>query len=444
MNPLARLLAARGETVQGSDRSLDQGQNQAVAAVLAAAGVRLVPQDGSAIDAGIDRFVHSTAVENETAEMRAARHLGLACQARPALLAEILAGGEPAVAVTGTSGKSSVVAMIGWILERLHLPATVVGGAALAEAGASHMGHLRCGPLKAPVVVEACESDRAVAGYRSHLAVLLNVGRDHADADELHARLRAFLAHAERIVVGVDGAAARALAEQAPGTVRGVGRTTGDDRLDTIRAGPHRAQGELHLADGTTVFLDLPQPGDYSLDNAAIAVVVAAELGADPAAAAAALADFPGIARRYQRVGTSDDGIWVVDDYAHNPDKLAAVLAAATGEADRVHCIFQPHGFAPARFMRPWLPAVFANGLRPDDGLCLAPIYDAGGTTERSLTSLDLAADIARRRPCEAVDSHAAVLAWATERAAPGDLVLLCGARDPRLPGLARALLDLL
>ena len=122
MNPLAQLMRARGHTVQGSDRAFDQGKKLAIARGSAALGIALVPQDGSAISAGLDRFVYSTAVEAETPEMRAARALGLECVPRPALLAEVVDAGRPGVAIAGTSGKSTMTGMVGWLSREAGVP----------------------------------------------------------------------------------------------------------------------------------------------------------------------------------------------------------------------------------------------------------------------------------------------------------------------------------
>src|SRR5437016_3854474 len=134
-SPLARLMRAWGHDVQGSDRAFDQGKQRDLAAMLTGLGIRLLPQDGSAVTAGIDRFVYSTAVEAETPEVRAARALGIERVPRPTLLAEVVNGGHPGVAVAGTSGKSTVTGMIGWILRDADVPATVLGGAALVGEG---------------------------------------------------------------------------------------------------------------------------------------------------------------------------------------------------------------------------------------------------------------------------------------------------------------------
>ena len=155
MNPLAQLLRARGEAVQGSDRSFDQGKNADLATRLRALGIRLVPQDGGGVTADVGRLVYSTAVEADTPEMRAARALSLPTVARPALLAEIVNAGRPGIAIAGTSGKSTVTGMLGWILRESGMPVTVLGGAALVGEGTS--GCFIAGPGDGPVVAEACE-----------------------------------------------------------------------------------------------------------------------------------------------------------------------------------------------------------------------------------------------------------------------------------------------
>jgi UDP-N-acetylmuramate--alanine ligase len=443
MNPLARLLAGRGVTVQGSDRSLDRGEQPVLRSILEAAGVRLVPQDGAAIDAGLEVLVHSTAVESDTPEMRRARELGVRLLPRPQLLIDLVGAAAPGVAVAGTSGKSSVTGMVAWIARALAEPCTILGGAALAEDGASHMGCLVAGPANAPLVAEACESDGTIIGYRPGIALLHNVGLDHADPNEIRHRFRTYLAHAPTVLVNRGQAAAWALAEGCC-DARGYGRhPEARLRLETVRSGPQRAQGVVRHG-GNEYFLDLPQPGDYQLDNACAALAIADALGWDLRAAAAALTDFPGVARRYQRIGTSEDGITVIDDFAHNPDKVAAVLSAAVLQADRVLAIFQPHGFGPAKHMGREICDALAAGLREHDRCCLAEIYDAGGSADRSISSRDLAAGLATTRPCAYAANHEEVLTWATAEARPGDVVLLMGSRDPRLPGLAQALLDLL
>ena len=172
MNPLALLLLARGETVIGSDRSFDQGLNTTVRDKLLAAGAKLVVQDGSGITADLDRVVHSAAVEMTTPEMRAAQRLAIPCQPRPELLAELINAGEPGIAIAGSSGKSTITGMLAWILRQTGHEASVLGGAALAEGGAQHMGHAQISLNNRAVIAEACESDGSLVGYRPSFGVI--------------------------------------------------------------------------------------------------------------------------------------------------------------------------------------------------------------------------------------------------------------------------------
>lgn len=444
MNPLARLLAQRGMQVSGSDRAFDQGQCGDIADLLRASGVTLLPQDGSAITQELGRLVHSTAVESDTPEMAAAHALQVPCQTRPALLAEILGQAQPGVAVAGTSGKSTVVGMVAWIAEVLAQPLTVLGGAALAKQGVSHMGCFAVAPADAPLLAEACESDGTLVGYHPGIGVIHNISRDHSEITELQQQFNTFAGHCARLLYNADDTLAVRCAAAAEHRCS-YGEAEGADwRLQVVRTGPWRAQGELTGPQGEQIFLDLPQPGRYILDNATAALVIAANLGYDPAAAAQALTTFPGVARRYQVLGSSEQDIRVIDDYAHNGAKIAAVLAAAQEGSDRVLAIFQPHGYGPARFLREELRQGMPQWLRPGDRLCYSEIFYAGGSVQADISSADLAADLLPQYPVAYAPDHMAVVQWVCENAMPGDTVLVMGARDPRLPALARCILDML
>jgi UDP-N-acetylmuramate--alanine ligase len=437
MNPLAQLMAAWGHRVQGSDRSFDRGQQPELRARLVAAGIAILPHDGSAVGAQVERFVHSAAVEADAPEMAAARRLGIACLPRPALLAEIVDGGRPGIAVAGTSGKSTVTGMIAWILRTTATPATVLGGAALAGEGTA--GLFAAGPAGGPVVAEACESDGTLVGYHPAVGLVHNISRDHGEMEGLRAQFASFAGNAA--VVLANAGCAEAVAATA-GAVRRILYGSGgraEVALEVIAPGPHQAHG-LIAVDGCEHDLRLQLPGAHNLENACAALAAARAIGIPPAAACAALATFPGVSRRYEVIGVTDTGIRVVDDYAHNPEKIRAAIRAAQAGCDRLIAIFQPHGFGPARLMRPDLKAILPSELRPADRFCYAPIYYAGGSVARDLSHRDLAADSG----VDAVDDRAALLAWVSERALPGDTVLLMGARDPELPRLARAIFDLL
>ncbi|HEX6024512.1 MAG TPA: Mur ligase domain-containing protein [Solirubrobacter sp.] len=436
MSPLAALMRLRGHAVQGSDRSLDQGKSTEIAASLRALGVELYPHDGAAVTAAVDRFVHSTAVEASTPEMRAAEALGLRRTTRPALLAEIVAAGRPGVAIAGTSGKSTITGMLAWLLREARVPATVIGGAALVGEGRG--GCLVAGPAGAAVVAEACESDGTLVGYRPAVGVIHNISRDHAELASLRAQFATFAAGCQALFVNAASSEAVALGVRGKTLAYGVGPEA-DAPLVVERVGPERALGTLRV-EGRAITLDVPQPGLHNLENAAAAALVALRLGLTIPTIERLVARFPGVGRRFEVIGVTPSGIRVVDDYAHNADKLRAAITTAQAGAARLVAVFQPHGFGPARFLRPELCELLPRVLRPDDRFCYAEIYYAGGTVARDISSEMLAEDLRASRDCAVARDHDAVQRWVTHEARPGDTVLVMGARDPDLPALSRAI----
>ena len=438
MGPLACLMKARGHAVQGSDRAFDQGKKQEIAAELSRLGIELAPQDGRAITAAIDRFVYSAAVEADTPELRAARALGLECLPRPQLLAEVVNTANPGVAISGTSGKSTVVGMLGWLLREGGIKATVLGGADFVAEGSG--GCFVAGPAEGPAVAEACESDGTLVGYRPTIGLIHNVSRDHDELSALRPQFTAFARNCGKLLVGADCPEAAALGQRFKAATYGVSQDA-DARLRVTSVGPRRGRGVLRHA-GRDLTLDIPQPGLHNLQNATAAALVALEIGLDAEAVVALLARFPGVARRFELVGTTAHDIHVVDDYAHNAEKLRAAITTAQAGSARVVAVFQPHGFGPARFLRGELREMMPTLLRPQDRFCYAEIFYAGGTVAKDISSRILADDLPAALNCGYARDHEAARQWVVSEARPGDTVLIMGARDPDLPRLARAVLS--
>jgi UDP-N-acetylmuramate--alanine ligase len=216
-----------------------------------------------------------------------------------------------------------------------------------------------------------------------------------------------------------------------------------DIRLRVVATGPDRAHGVLDAPDGA-LELDVPMPGLHNLENAAAAAIVALELGVPRDAIARAMPRFPGVARRFEVIGVTASGIRVVDDYAHNAEKIRAAVTTAQHGSERLVAVFQPHGFGPARFMRAELAEMLPRLLRPRDRFCYAEIFYAGGTVARDVSSAALAADLPAALGCAVAPDHDAIVDWAGREARPGDTVLLMGARDPKLPATARRILEAL
>lgn len=400
MSALAQALLDAGGTVTGADRALGgSGARPGVLAALARAGVRLFPDDGSGIGPDTARVIVSTAVEETNRDLRCARARGIPVVHRAAALAELLAP-RRLVAVAGTCGKSTVTAILGHLLAESGFDPVVVNGAQVVgwDAGGTRVGSTRKG-TGAYAVAEVDESDKSLVAFKPFAAVVTNASADHYSKAEMDVVFDAF--------------------------VRGVPGPVIDGRRTPM----------VPSAAARTI----PLPGEHNAVNAECALRMAAALGADPARLAAAIRTFPGVERRLQRVGTCGGAV-VYDDYAHNPEKLHAMLATLQAAYPKgVAVVWRPHGYAPLRKMLEALAAMFRATLRPCDELLVLPVYDAGGTTDRSLNSDALVARL-NASPVRFVEGlEDAETHLRTHAPAFGALVV-AGARDPGLPVLARRL----
>jgi len=198
----------------------------------------------------------------------------------------------------------------------------------------------------------------------------------------------------------------------------------------------------LDRRNGQSHPLALHIPGQHNLANALAALAAADAAGVPLAQGAPALGSFAGLARRFDIVGTSPSGITVIDDFGHNPDKVAATLKTLKAHSGRIIALFQPHGYGPLRLMGAELAQTFAHLLGPEDLTILTdPVY-FGGTVDRSqgserIVALINAAGAAALHIPDRADAAAHIAAIAR----PGDRIAIMGARDDTLTLFARDLL---
>src|SRR5207342_1505017 len=219
MTPLALIIQAKGGLVEGSDRALDQGRNTKRFDFLRARGVLLHPQDGSGVTRASQIVVMSTAVEETVPDVQAARRIGAAVITRARLLAELFNSAALGVGVAGTSGKSTTVGMIGWILHRAGKNPTIMNGADMKNfvAADAPFASARIGAGEA-FVSEVDESDGSIAFFQPRVAVVNNISLDHKSLDELRTLFRGFIAKAQTAVLNLDNAETAALsADLKPG-----------------------------------------------------------------------------------------------------------------------------------------------------------------------------------------------------------------------------------
>src|SRR4051812_36795494 len=292
MLPLASIVRAGGARVAGSDRSLDAGRTPHKFDYLRSLGIQLFPEDGSGLQEGMT-LVTSAAVEAMVPDVVRARDLGLAQVTRPQFLARLLNSAQRSVAVGGTSGKSTVTGMIGWILHACHRQPTVMNGAVMKNfvtPSAPFASALVGDPEL--FISEVDESDGSIALYKPEIAVLTNISLDHKEMDELRGLFAGFVKAAKKAVLNLDDPETRALAEAVPAG-RGMGYGFDPPRAALmgrdLQLEPHGAIFALET-EGARHDVRLAVPGRHNASNALAAIAASCALGVRVEDAVTALA----------------------------------------------------------------------------------------------------------------------------------------------------------
>jgi UDP-N-acetylmuramate--alanine ligase len=426
MSALACFMCDKGHLVAGSDRAFDQDPSHPVAAFLRSKKVQIVPQDGSGIDSSLDLAVFSTAVEPDSPEFVKTKELSIRNMTRPEYLAEIVRGFKT-IAVAGTSGKSTVSGMLAFLMNRLGLDPNFIGGGRVKQFHtAANPGNSLSGKSDY-LVIEACESDGSIVNYRPLHSIILNLELDHHSVEETAAMFRVLKGNTSgRVVVNGDDDNLRKL--RLENTVAFSIEGDSDFRAVDISDGGFGTEftvGEVRFR--------LSIPGRHNVLNALSCIALLDRMGVSLGDIATVLHEFQGIERRFDVI-INDGKRLVVDDYAHNPHKISALIETMSAIKERVCYIFQPHGFSPTRLMKKGYIDTFTNKLRHSDHLILLPIYYAGGTAARDISSYDLADGIKPgEKSVQVVETREDLL----DRIEGWDAVVVLGARDETLSLLA-------
>ncbi|HEX8644160.1 MAG TPA: Mur ligase family protein [Allosphingosinicella sp.] len=447
MLPLACIVRARGHEVAGSDRALDQRRLGDKFDYLRSLGIELHPQDGSGLTNARQVLVTSAAIEESVPDVVKAKELGCARVSRPELLAELFNATWLPIAVGGTSGKSTVTGMIGWILHGTGRAPTVMNGAVMKNFVSSDA------PFASAIVgdgdafvSEVDESDGSIALYRPQVAVLGNITLDHKSLEELRRLFRDFALQSEKIVLNLDDDETRLLAAVLP-PERVVTFSFEDPQADVFGSNLVPAPFGIEFdvvdrRDGEAAAVRLQLPGRHNAANALAAIAAAIYAGVDLATAALFLSEFKGLRRRFELVGSAN-GVTVIDDFAHNPDKIAATLSTLHAFPGRLLVFFQPHGFAPLRVMRRELIDGFVRNLGEEDVLILSDPAYYGGTTDKKVGSGEIVEGVrAAGRIAEHIAQRQACGERLVEMARPGDRIVIMGARDDTLSLFAAEVVD--
>src|SRR5690349_11330685 len=422
MSGLALLARQQGVTITGCDN------DPSGAADLAALGVEIWRGHDPGHVVGARALVVTAAVPGDHPELERARALGVPVVRRADALSQAVAGGT-VVAVAGTHGKTTTTVMVTEALAAAgRNPTGLAGGRVATWSGNARVGGREL------YVVEADEFDRAFLSLTPSVAVVNNVEADHLECyggsvAALEDAFAEFAGRARRAIVGADDAGAARVAARLTVPVWRVGLAAGVDvRIADPALSERGSTARVELPGGRVLTLRLQVPGLHNLRNAAAALAVVHELGADLERALAALAEFTGVGRRFERVGEAR-GVTVMDDYAHHPTEVRATLEAARQAFPRrrVVAVFQPHLFSRTALHGDAL----GRALAAADVVVVAPIYAAREQPMPGV-SAELVARGATRAGATtvAVRDRANLTDRVAETVRTGDVVFTLGAGD--------------
>lgn len=434
MSALAQYLQGIGKKVSGSDRFFVADQPNDTRDKLRNCGIECYVQDGSGINASTQMVVASTAVEDTVPEMQKAKQLGIPVIRRSELLTMISAT-KKTIAVAGTSGKSTTSALLFDILQYGGLQPSIISGAGLVRImNEGLIGNAFVGAGEW-LVIEADESDGSIVQYQPEIGLLLNIDKDHKEISTLLDLFTQFRNNSHHFIVNAGHPLSASLSKDA-----GLDFSLQEGAPAGFKATGFHQDGFISRFLINNHPFTIPLPGRHNMENALAAVAVARFLGVSWNDCAAALAQYQGIYRRHQLIGHRN-GIWLIDDYAHNPAKCAASIRACQPLAERVIAWFQPHGFGPTRFLKQEFIDEIAGALRPRDQVWMSEIFYAGGTASRDISAADIIAGISEKGgQARFLPDRSVLASELKQELQPGTVILLMGARDPSLESFAREL----
>ncbi len=397
MSGLAQLLLRQGYVVGGSDRALADPAKQQLYTQLRRQGATLFPQDGSGPrEFRPEALVLSAAIESDNPDLAAAPAVPLFHRARA--LSQILNRLPiPQIAVAGSCGKTSVSGWLATALRQLSQRVLLVnGGYCLDFENQDYPGNFFSDSPPEYAIIEVDESDRSISEFTPDYALLLNIGTDHYSTEELTEVFAAFLGRATR------GAVVPAQLAQLPPTALEQKYFSAQGSA-VPAAYPLSYQATAEGCQFTIAgypAVSCRQSGLHSAWNgAAVLQMLSLVLpSAQPSELASSLAAFSGIRQRFEVMSPPGAACPCINDYAHNPEKIAAALSAARERfGGSVLAVFQPHGFGPLAFMRQSLAESLQRALQPGDKLLLLPVFYAGGSSSQQPTSKEVAEEYAAR-----------------------------------------------
>lgn len=436
MSAIAQYLKGIGKEVSGSDRYFHPNEYNKTKEQLEAEGILCFLQDGSGITEKTDLIVVSTAIEDTVFEVQKAKELGIQIIKRSELLA-IIAKSKKTIAVAGTSGKSTTSAMLYQILLDADFEPSIISGAGLTSIiKQGKIGNAAVGNGEW-LIIEADESDGSVVQYEPEIGLLLNIDKDHQEIDELIDLFTIFKNNTTGLfVVNQSNTLSKSLQAHSKNDFGFENSEAGFNATNFRQNGFHLSFEVLNQK------FEMNSIGQHSVENATAAIAVAHQIGIDLKTCADSLAKYEGIYRRHQILGQKN-GVWVIDDYAHNPAKCAASIKACQPLAEKVIAWFQPHGYGPTRFLKDDFIDEISEALRPQDEIYMSEIFYAGGTAVKDISANDLILGIQEKgKKAHFIENRDHLLGEIKLQLKEGTVLLLMGARDPGLEEFCKGLFE--
>lgn len=424
MSGIAEVLLKHGYVVQGSDL-----KESPITSRLEEKGAKVFIGQSAQNLEGAEVIVISSAIKPGNAELDAARLAGLPVVRRAEMLAELMRL-KNNVAVAGTHGKTTTTSMVAALLDGGGMDPTVINGGIIHAYGSN--ARMGSGEW---MVVEADESDGTFNKLPATVAIITNIDPEHMDHygsfDALREAFYTFVSNIPFYGVAVcciDHPEVQSL----------VGRITdrrvvsygmnpqADVQIKKLRYENGQAHFNVSYKEGKIKGLVLPMPGDHNVLNATAAIATALHMGISPDQIKTALKGFGGVNRRFTRVAEID-GVTIIDDYAHHPVEIAAVLKAARQSTEgRVIAIHQPHRYSRLED----LFEGFCGCFNDADVAAIAPVFAAGEAPIEGVDHVTLAAGLVTHghKNATVIDGEEGLAALVKAEAQPGDMVVCLGA----------------
>ncbi len=431
VSAIAGFMADKGHSVTGSDRLFDSNFEHPVRTRLKANGISIVQHDGTGIDRSFDLAVFSTAVEKNHPEFLKTEELGIPIKTRPEYLSEILSQYKT-IAVSGTSGKSTIAGMLAFLMQKLGEEPNFIGGGRVKQFKTlKNPGNYIVGNSDI-LIFEACESDGTIVNYMPDYSIISNLSLDHHSIEETARMFEKLSANTSvSVILGIDDK--NLLSFKIKSSVRfSIDRNSEYQAIDV----EYQSFRTLFKVNGQNFELSLP--GRHNLYNALACIAFLSETGIPANKISGHLSEFTGIERRFD-IHLNNERYIVIDDYAHNPNKIFNLMKTMQKISSRVCYIFQPHGYGPTRLMKNGYIETFTKSLRDSDHLVLLPIYYAGGTATMDISSRDI---------LDGIDTSVKSVEVVADRSQVFDMLgrwdtyVVFGARDDSLSDFAKKIAE--